>query len=190
MKKQNKKERTSQAQAGNVPTIKPLSQGKLDSLCGLYCVVNAVRLISFPQTMGRTKSKDLIDTIASALGKKLAFIFENGTNDIRPILHVADTWLQEKYGRSLNTERPFRGKKPSPTPDEMISEISSHLAKPRTAAIVSTIEHWTVIQRVTAKRFILFDSDGLSSLRFDKQKRRDASRILPHQIFLLNLGEP
>jgi len=177
-----------QAMAKDMTTIKPFSQGKLDSLCGLYCVVNAVRLAALPkQTIGRAKSKALIDAIARALGPKLAKIFEHGTEDLEPILRAADAWISDNYGQKLEFSRPFRGKRRLPTPGELKEEMSGHLAKPNTAVIVSTSEHWTVVQRATNKRVILFDSDGHTFFRLDKQKPTNAGRILLGQVFLLSL---
>jgi hypothetical protein len=38
--------------------------------------------------------------------------------------------------------------------------LTEHLARPGTAAIVGSDEHWTVIRGVTPKRLLLADSNG------------------------------
>jgi hypothetical protein len=146
--------------------IEPLSQGRLDSLCSLYSVVNAVRLAAHPRhVIGRNRGKQMIDAIARSLGKKFRRIFEGGTNNLKPILKAANKWLEDTYGQTVEARQPFRGQNRSPQPSLVNGEIRRHLAKPHTAVIVATTEHWTVIRRATPKHYELFDSDGLKFFR-------------------------
>ena len=62
-------------------------------------------------------------------------------------------------GSRSRSRRPF-AKRDEPEPEECLRVLAEHLARPGTAAIVGTDEHWTVVRAVTPKRLLLADSDG------------------------------
>lgn len=138
--------------------MRPFHQGDLDSLCGIYCVVNAVRLAAHPGLkIGESQSKGLIDHLVRAIGPKFVQVFADGTDDIPLLLRAASQWLKQAYGRKLVVVRPFR-QKSQPSPGLIGSTIAAHLDSPHTAVIISSTVHWSVVDRVTLKRLLLFDS--------------------------------
>ena len=170
----------------------PLRQGDLDSLCGLYCVVNAVRMATMPTTkIGERKSKDLINHIAYDLGDGFPLIFDEGLNNLKPLLRSARKWLYQSYGNRLHVQRPFRRRSP-PLPEDLATTIITHMAAPHTAVIVCNPAHWSVIERVTPKQVILFDSSCRHFMRLcpDRDQTTNANVVIPHKVYLLSITTP
>lgn len=167
----------------------PYRQGDLDSLCGLYCVVNAIRFAAAPPLrIGETQSKDLINHLARALGPDFLQVFDEGINELIPTLRAADEWLRENHGRRLRTKRPYRFRAPD-SPEAILRTIDLHLIRANSAVIVSNVEHWTVVERVTAKRLVLLDSYDRRFLKFaNSDQNPNADKIiLPHRVILLRI---
>ena len=147
-----------------VAVPKPLEQGDLDGLCGVYAVVNATRLAAHPHR--RLRAADGYDLFAALLaeladaGRLRGFVAAGlGPRVLARLLRRADRWLRERHGLGLEVSRPF-AKRDQPEPAACLRVLAEHLARPGTAAIVGSDEHWTVVRAVTPKRLLLADSDG------------------------------
>jgi hypothetical protein len=183
----------------------PYEQGHLDSLCGIYSIINATRFalrtvefkrpypcpkpwyLSEPETelmfmtliRGVIRSTRLIDTFVDGIhSRQLALL-----------LRVADQWLHERRAIRLATARPlYRSRSRTRT---LLRRISEHLAAPGTAVIVGTNppwRHWTVAERVSGSRLHLFDSGGGRSvpLRLGRHSSRlHAGLIKPSEVFFV-----
>ena len=143
---------------------KPFEQGDLDGLCGVYAVVNATRLAAHPHR--RLRAADCYDLFAALLaeladeGRLRGFVAAGlGGRVMARLLRRADRWLRKRHGLVLEVSRPF-AKRDQPEPDACLRVLTGHLARPGTAAIVGSDEHWTVVRGVTPKRLLLADSDG------------------------------
>jgi hypothetical protein len=143
---------------------KPLEQGDLDGLCGVYAVVNATRLATHPHR--RLRAADCADLFAALLaeladeGRLRGFVAAGlGPRVLARLLRKADRWLRRRHGLALEVRRPFR-KADEPSPERCLRALAEHLARSGTAAIVGSDEHWTVIRGVTPKRLLLADSNG------------------------------
>ena len=142
----------------------PLEQGDLDGLCGVYAVVNATRLVAHPHR--RLRAADCYDLFAALLaeladaGRLRGFVTHGlGGRVMARLLRRSDRWLRKRHGLALEVSRPF-AKRGQPEPDVCLRVLAEHLARPGTAAIVGSDEHWTVVRGVTTKRLLLADSDG------------------------------
>jgi hypothetical protein len=82
-----------------------------------------------------------------------------GPRVLARLLRRAGRWLRERHGLALEVSRPF-AKRDRPGPEECLRVLAEHLARPGTAAIVGSDEHWTVVRAVTPKRLLLADSNG------------------------------
>jgi hypothetical protein len=82
-----------------------------------------------------------------------------GTRVMARLLRRTDRWLRKRHGLALEVSRPF-AKRDQPGPDACLRVLAGHLARPGTAAIVGSDEHWTVVRAVTPRRLLLADSDG------------------------------
>ena len=147
-----------------VAVPKPLEQGNLDGLCGVYAVVNATRLAAHPHR--RLSATDCYGLFAALLaelageGRLRGFVTSGlGGRVMARLLRRAGRWLRKRHGLALEVSRPF-AKRDQPEPEKCLRVLAEHLARPGTAAIVGSDEHWTVVRGVTPKRLLLADSNG------------------------------
>lgn len=140
----------------------PFQQGGLDSLCGLYSIVNAERYInrsSYDQT------QKLFDTIVHYLSRKrlLAKFLIGGVNH-KQMLMILEAIVGE---RIQNQEVPWRGV-PNPDLDTFWRSMQEFLdGSPRRAIILGLKgyhDHWTVIETITDRSIFLYDSSLIKRL--------------------------
>ncbi|MDF2232406.1 hypothetical protein P2H44_07545 [Albimonas sp. CAU 1670] len=150
-----------------VPPLRPLQQGRLDGLCGVYAIVNAVRLIVDGRSrMTLPASQDLFGTLIDILADdgKLQKAMTDGVppKRLRKLAAAACEWVDSELGLSISTDRPFAGNR-SLLFAEAAATMRSELAgeQGHAAYIIGTVEHWTVIRSVSACQIRLFDSAGM-----------------------------
>jgi hypothetical protein len=146
----------------------PFEQGDLDGLCGVYAVVNATRLAAQPyRRLSAADGEDLFAALLkelAAAGRLRGFVTGGlGARTLARLLRRASRWLRKQHGLTLEISRPFR-KANTPEPEDCRRVLAEHLARPGTAAIVGTAEHWTVVRAVTPRRLLLTDSNGRQHL--------------------------
>lgn len=157
--------------------IEPYQQGRLDSLCGLYALINAMRLI-------------YADT-APLTGQSSKRLFAEGMDFLTAKMCSRDApqWgmtagRQRKLAKALFkcevlVKRPkLRHGPPAPpmaSPDQLQSAIETVIADGGVllACFQGRISHHSVIIGQTATRVLLFDSDGMrfvqkASIRFSE----------------------
>src|SRR3954453_5066129 len=138
----------------------PYRQGDLDGLCGPYCVVNAVRLAAHPQR--RLRDAECVELFAALVAEladigRLRTAVTDGTGKVGRLARRAGCWLRDEHGLELEVMRPFT-KRRGPDPACCLQLMTEHLARPGTAAIVATGDHWTVARAVSGRRLLLSDS--------------------------------
>src|SRR5215217_8060475 len=143
---------------------KPFEQGDLDGLCGVYAVVNAARLAAHPhRRLPAAECRELFAALLAELaeeGRLRGFVAHGlGTRVLARLLRRAGRWLRKRHGLALEVRRPF-AKHDEHGPEACLQTLAGHLARPGTAAIVGSDEHWTVVRAVTPRRLLLADSDG------------------------------
>jgi hypothetical protein len=175
--------------------VRPYRQGDLDHLCGVYCVVNAVRLAAAPyRRLGHVNSAALFTVLARKLDKRRwlqdVVTAGMGTRLVARLLRWAGRWLRDKHELVLEVQKPFRKRD---EPGHCLKVLATHLAEPGTAAIVGTADHWTVVQAVGSKRLVLFDSNGRVYFRLaftsdDAGKQQVQSQVVLPGTFLLKVS--
>jgi hypothetical protein len=140
----------------------PFEQGGLDSLCGLYSIVNAERVIN---NTSNEESLSLFNEVVYYLHKKrmLSSLLIDGM-----YLKNVKAVLENVVGDRIPYQRiPFAGW-PNPDLDEFWREIQRFLAEnPHRAVILSLSgihDHFTVVKGITARQIQLFDSNELYRL--------------------------
>lgn len=144
--------------------IKPLRQGDLSSLCGIYSAINAARIVA-PDLAGRTKLWEEIYALAIAWlrrNRKLRFALNVGID--------FDTWkelqvamfddLSSRSGRSFRM-RPLSRRRI--TENRELAELVRKAIDQDRAVLCSlsgTLDHFTVIVGYSRARWLLFDSLG------------------------------
>ncbi len=144
------------------PSISPLQQGDLDQLCGVYAIINALRLAAGPTRIEKRVEKDLLFR-----GVRLLLEREILGSTLR---HGMGTKKFIKLSRAMVkkashlTELKFRIKtfcEVEATAEEFLRE--ELLAdRPVCARITGSIDHYTVLSGISQTTLDLFDSDGLS----------------------------
>jgi hypothetical protein len=172
--------------------LRPYKQGELDALCGVYAVVNGVRVVTAPHLhLPRSAAVDLFAELTSkAVGRKFlreAIVEGMTPKDLAPLLDRAQIWLRKNYDICLHVEQPFpRG---STVSRLSLYRVLEHLEVPGAAAIVSTRVHWTVAVSATERRLYLLDSNGRRYLRLQQDDDGGAGPIWSRGTFLLS-AEP
>lgn len=148
--------------------MKAMIQGELDGLCGVYSIVNALRVI---QKIGYQESRELFSEILKAMEsrKKLSLLIEDGMNDFDMGFVYRDV-VSKRY--------PIRILKPYHNRADISlgcywDRVQRFLSGGSSRAVNLVVEgfnwgHWTVVYRATPNAFHVLDSDTMC--RLDRKK--------------------
>ena len=171
--------------------LKPYEQGGLSSLCGIYSIVNAMRII---KGLNNDEVKKLFAQIMHYLeeNKNLAVSLTSGIN-----ITVMGSIFKDVIGDRLDRAIPFH-KQTNIRIGEFWGEMKKFLDEGRTKKEKHVIllglngkhEHWTITHSMSKKQIILFDSIGLKHLdRRNCTTRKTSSNrrhlIQPTQTYFL-----
>jgi hypothetical protein len=167
--------------------LPPFQQGGLDSLCGLYSIVNAERIIN---RSTNDQAQDLFDTMVHFLSRKrmLTKILLDG------VIHSQMLLILEKVvnGRIPHLELPWRSQ-PTPDLDQFWESMRSFLSECPDRAIILGLngyhDHWTVVHSISSKSIFLYDSDEIRRLpraECTTARHRRKHRLLPAQTYFLS----
>ena len=160
--------------------VKPLIQGNLDGLCGIYSIVNASRIISKTTEDG---SNDLFHRMVKFLDTKHKFsqICVDGMDVslLRKLIAIAGDnlfpYIEMPYTKSV------------PDTIDQFWEDMSEFMELRNRAIILGLggryNHWTVVTRITPNRIYLMDSSGLKWLNKSKSCLYEGSDSTPHELW-------
>jgi len=172
--------------------FKPYEQGSFSALCGIYSIINSVRII---KGLNNEESKDLFIKIVKYLeeSKNIAEALTEGIN-ITVMGSIFKNVIEDNIKRSI----PFHKDpiiKIGKFWNEMKKFTDENEAEGQKRVILLALEgkheHWSVTREITDKRIILFDSVGLKYL--DKRncttKQTSSSKrhlIQPTQTYFLS----
>ncbi len=147
--------------------LKPYRQGGLDSLCGLYAIVNAVRWgLRDLAPLTLPSSQHLLAALTTALDERRmlnsAMLEGMSMPDLSRSLKIAQEWLAEELGIVAVVRKPFH-KNGTAKLAAFMASIDAHLQGSNTAVIVVSTgrsDHWSVITHVDRRVIRVFDSDG------------------------------
>lgn len=153
----------------DLPT--PFRQGDLDGLCGVYAVVNAVRLVL--QTHGRIRRElynDFYQQLVDEVDRLYGFgkVSQDGmsTREIGRLLRQASTVARSCLGYDLEIRRPLLSRRRQSI-KRAVDHLSLELKLPGTALLLGLegkYSHWTVAHRITRTFILLHDSAGFKRL--------------------------
>lgn len=175
-------------------------QGDLDSLCGLYALINACN-------WGMRKSRPLSSREANALMRAMILHLDR-TGDLPDALMqglpvaalgrlsaTARAWLNMRRSVELEVVRPFPRSRKAPPAFSVIRKLKDHLKADQTAAILlmrRRVQHWTVVTGVSALNLTLKDSEGdhrvpIAACTCQRVANQTPGmvRLVPHGVFLL-----
>ncbi|MFH2066486.1 MAG: hypothetical protein ABIK15_14905 [Pseudomonadota bacterium] len=162
--------------------MKPLRQGDLDGLCGIYSIVNALRLVCnlnndecfvlFKESLALLEKK-----------KKLSEIIAFGTSIVQ-LSRVFKEVIDEKY--PTKRTKPFHKNKDVPL-CEYWNALEEFLVESNRAVIIGIDGdewdgHWTCVVTVTEKTLVLFDSYNWKRLYRKNYTTRKITKRRPYLI--------
>jgi hypothetical protein len=174
-------------------SLPPFQQGGLDSLCGLYSIVNAERFINHSSD---ESAQELFDSIIHYLSRRrlLAKLLIGGVIHRQMLLVLNDV----VGDRIPNLWIPWRGV-PNPELDTFWRSIQTFLDGTPGRAVILGLkgyhDHWTVIETITDKSILLYDSALITRLprstcsTFYTNGRRK-HLLLPAQTYFLSSNNP
>lgn len=143
--------------------LPPFQQGGLDSLCGLYSIVNAERFINRSTD---DESQQLFDDLIHYLSRRGLL----GKFLIGGILHPQMLIILDKVvgkKRIANVEIPWRGV-PNPDLISFWKSMQAFLDGTPGRSIILGLQgyhdHWTVIEKITNRSILLYDSARIKRL--------------------------
>jgi hypothetical protein len=170
--------------------LPPFQQGGLDSLCGLYSIVNAERFIN---RSSDDESQQLFDDLIHYLSRRGML----GKFLIGGILHPQMLLILKKVvgkKRIANVELYWRGV-PNPDLTTFWKSMQAFLNGTPGRSIILGLqgyhEHWTVIEKITSRSILLYDSALIKRLPrnfcttvYAKGQRKHV--LLPAQTYFLS----
>lgn len=137
--------------------LPPFQQGGLDSLCGLYSIINAERFINHSTD---AESQLLFDDLIHYLSRRgLLSKFLVGGIIHKEMLVILDKVVGKK--RISNVQIPWRGV-PNPDLTTFWKSMQRFLDGTPGRSIVLGLQgyhdHWTVIEKITNRSILLYDS--------------------------------
>ena len=148
-------------------SIKPLRQGELDRLCGLYSAINAIRLVIYPRPLHPFEERKLFVAGLKQLNRYWNLHHAVGTGMSNAAMaDVAATIAKRASaltGMNIVTVRAAK----SLTPEQGGSWLDEQLAIGNPVlAEFKTIDHFSICCGLTARRVVIFDTSGkLSTVR-------------------------
>ena len=149
---------------------KPYRQGDLDGLCGLYCLVNAVRVLC-PEMDGEAAAalfEHLLQSLRLA-GVKPVEAITCGV-DVGPhsqLIKRAVQYVNDEYDIELTARRLRKSVRDAPHINRLWRELAARLS-PNCVAILGLggrHSHWTVAVRASRRQIRLYDSSEMGVLR-------------------------
>ena len=142
--------------------MQPFEQGGLDSLCGIYSLLNAERRINNTSNGG---SQELFNSIIEYLNRNhlLAPILTQGM-----LLKHIKAILADVIGDRIPYQKLHFAGRANPDLNTFWTEIASFLSDTPSAAVLlgmsGTHDHWTVVKEISEKQIQLLDSRRLRTL--------------------------
>ena len=173
-------------------------QGNLDSLCGVYAVINSVKAVAHTRgfSLRRPECIVLFRRLCGVLadGGLLANALTDGTSirTFQAMTRDAHMWLVQARGLQLESRRAF-GKSPESL-DLFWRKLSDHVDDEGPGSVLirlsGRMEHWSCIRSISDSAIVLVDSDGVRMLRrklctIAEPDRRRIHQLIPTQALLV-----
>ena len=154
--------------------VRPIRQGSIDRLCGIYSVLNATEVVIGKYRVDRKRKRkasqrktlfnDLIGHLAKNNLLKEALIA--GIDDIDiGLIDVAIESVKSYQNQKMRKRKAFETD--DVTLEEYWEQLTQHLYQPDSAVIIlltGRIKHWTCVKAITPEAMILADSIGMKKI--------------------------
>jgi len=170
--------------------LPPFQQGGLDSLCGLYSIINAERIVNHSSD---DETQQLFDQLIHYLSRRgLLTKFLIGGIIHTEMLVILKKVVGEK--RISNVQIPWRGVQ-NPDLTTFWKSIQTFLDGTPGRSIILGLQgyhdHWTVIEKITSRSILLYDSAMIKRLARSRcttvhAKGKRWHQLLPAQTYFLS----
>ena len=183
--------------------VRPIRQGSIDHLCGVYSVLNATEVLIGKYRVDRKRKRkssqrktlfnDLIDHLAK--NNLLKEALTTGIDDIDiGLIDVAIESVRSYQNQKMHKRKAFETD--DVTLEEYWEKLTQHLYQPDSAVIIlltGRIKHWTCVKAITPEAMILSDSTGMKKIaRYHcrvETESRDMYTLWPEITYLLSIGQ-
>ena len=179
----------------------PFQQGDLDGLCGIYALINAIRLATendtrcFPDAVWQELFCALLLEADAVVGTVDAVGLGINPQPLFRLAQAAVRHMAAEHGLRLTVTHAIRRGEPR-TFNGILRRLTELARKPRSAVLICLtghLDHWTVLRRVTGQSLTFFDSSGcarvsLTNWRSSAERSHGARRahiIEPKGMFLV-----
>lgn len=174
----------------------PFQQGGLDSLCGVYSLVNAERLMNGSE---KRRSQALFNSVVMFLKRRRILLKVLVEGMEANTMHMLLRRAAADYHVWEAVEVPWRGVA-SPSLDTFWRSMQDFLEGHEGRAIITCLrgmhDHWTVVRDVSGRSIWLYDSGGIERLarsecgcgKRDRPNR--VHRLRPAQTYFLSKFKP
>lgn len=174
-------------------------QGQLDSLCGVYAIINSSKAMCDQHgvRLTRAECRTLFVKVCGVLADdgKLAEALTEGTTirTFQRMTRAAHDWLENDRGVSFQSRRAF-GAAPAGL-DDYWSRLLEHWTAFGPGSVLVGMsgqhDHWSCIRSMSERAINLMDSDGIHQLRRDRctiagSTRVRTSTLWPTQTLLIS----
>lgn len=149
--------------------MRPARQGSLDSLCGVYAIINALDPAGIKLRRGRLH-RDLFKELTYGLGgvALLAAMHDGiGRHDLLRAAKAAFRWLALEHEVELTIDAPYDGRV-FKHPRLFLDALRSHLEADGQSVIVDISkpgrDHWTVATAIVGRKLLIRDSGGMTAV--------------------------
>jgi hypothetical protein len=163
---------------------RPFQQGNLDGLCGIYALINAIRLatadhlhLSNNEWMGVFGS--LLAQADRHTGATDLVTGGIGTRRLIALTRYAIDHMANHHGIELTMSRPLIELE-RPSKRKLIAKLRRLVGRPASAVLFGLgghLDHWTVVCSVSDRSLGLFDSSGLHRIRIDHCRTRHEKKL-------------
>jgi hypothetical protein len=177
----------------------PYRQGRLDSLCGLYALVNATTWALRGTAPLTTRDAQLLmqHLIADleARGKlSAAMAYGLTIPAFGRVMDAAEDWLSDRKRVDLIREKPFHKRK-RVSGNAFQAELKRHFSGANKSAVLMIhdhVKHWTVATGVSRTGMRLADSEERRKIQFSScvvtarfRRNNERTHLIPQGLFLL-----
>jgi len=167
--------------------MKPLSQGWLDSLCGIYSLCNAYKITN---RASENDVQEMFNHIIKYLSSKrmLKGVLLNGVY-YKNMLDIMKRLVEYQFFQDFSNPKWTTGYRLK----DFWEYSMEHLREPRSVIILSiggASNHYTVVERMTSASMFLVDSSGMkrinrSQCRFYGYQKEDKYVLYPNECFYM-----
>lgn len=150
-------------------SLKPVRQGAIDGLCGVYAVLNACRLLAvtgderIPKDVQLDQTRRLFRALCMEDETRALFprIVCEGVYALDPLLRVAQRWATRHSMVDLTIEQPHL---PADMARHFFTALQGAMAHHRgerkayILGLAPPCDHWTVVRRIRDDKLLVFDS--------------------------------